>query len=217
MDDIFKYCVCDKAKADEYGFKIKNGDYVFETTILNGQFNLFIFITDGGVKTKLIDAESNDEYALHLHNGGEFVGKIRAEIESALLDIKEKCFKKEIYKQNQTKRIIEFVKNKFGTEIEFLWKKFPTYSVMRRKENQKWYGALLSLSKRKLGIESDETCEIINLRYKNNAEIINRKTIFEGYHFNKKNWISICLDGSENLDFIFNLIDNSYALALKSK
>ena len=35
-------------------------------------------------------------------------------------------------------------------ELEFLWQKFPDNAVWRRKDNKKWYGALLTVSKEKL-------------------------------------------------------------------
>lgn len=85
------------------------------------------------------------------------------------------------------------------------------------KKNNKWYGALLVLSERKLGITSDKVIDIIDLRYQKEKikEIIDCKKIFPGYHMNKDNWITIRLDGSMNIKEIFKLIDNSYAISLK--
>ncbi len=36
---------------------------------------------------------------------------------------------------------------------------------------------------------------------------------FAGYHMNKKHWITIKLDGSVNINEIYELIDNSYNLS----
>lgn len=86
------------------------------------------------------------------------------------------------------------------------------------KGNQKWYGALLTVKKDKLGLPSDERVEIVDLRAA--AEYIDEKVddkkFFRGYHMNKKYWITICLDGSVPLDEIQTMLDVSYDLARKA-
>ena len=113
--------------------------------------------------------------------------------------------------------IIEYVRKKYGDELEFLWEKFPDNAIWRRKDNKKWYGALLTVSKRKLGIDSDEIIEIIDLRMK--PEDIEAKAdklkYFRGYHMNKKHWITICLDDTVSVEEIQQGIDESYTLAIK--
>ena len=74
---------------------------------------------------------------------------------------------------------------------------------------------LLVLPESKLKLESDKIIDVLNLRYDKNENIINNQNIFEGYHMNKKNWITIKLDGSVNLNKIYKLIDNSYNISLK--
>ncbi len=71
--------------------------------------------------------------------------------------------------------------------------------------------------KRRLKIDSDDEIEIIDLRA-NEVEIeelIDNKTIFEGYHMNKKNWITICLDYSIPTTKLYDLIDDSFKIAKK--
>ena len=71
----------------------------------------------------------------------------------------------------------------------------------------------------KLGIKSNKTVEILNLKFlKNQTEqIVDNKKIFPGYHMNKKSWITIKLDGSVALEEIYKLIDNSYQLSINKK
>ena len=101
--------------------------------------------------------------------------------------------------------------------MEYLWKKFPNNAVWRNKDNNKWYGVLLVLSESKLGIDSDDIIDIIDLKYQkdNIKEIIDNKKVFEGYHMNKDNWITIKLDGSVDIKEIYKLIDNSFGLSLE--
>lgn len=45
-----------------------------------------------------------------------------------------------------------------------MWKKFPDNTVVRRKDNKKWYAAILTVSRRKLGFDSNEMVEILDLK-----------------------------------------------------
>jgi len=77
---------------------------------------------------------------------------------------------------------LTYVKNKYGDELEFLWEKSPKTAVVRRKTSKKWYALILSLSKRKLNLDTDETAEIINLH--NSPEEI-EKLIDNKRYFNQ--------------------------------
>lgn len=74
------------------------------------------------------------------------------------------------------------------------------------------YGALLVVQKAKLGIKEDGFIEIIDLSLEPEKieKLIDNKKYFAGYHMNKKHWITIKLDGSVNIEEIYELLDNSY-------
>ena len=170
--------------------------------------------------SKLIDLANEDEYILVdiQDSTGEFVGKVRAEYENKLQNIIIKCTKPNVFKSKQAKKIIEYIKEKYNNELEYLWKKFPSNAVWRNKQNNKWYGILLTLSKTKLEkIDSDEIIEIIDLRYQKDKikDLIDNDKIYPGYHMNKNSWITIKLDNSVDTKKIFKLIDNSYMLSIK--
>ena len=132
-----------------------------------------------------------------------------------LAKIQKECSEDEIFKANYTKEIINYVKNKYEDKLEFLWEKSPKNAVLRRKSSNKWYAVILTISKRKLNLDSDEIIEIINLH--NNPEetekLIDNKKYFPAYHMNKKYWCTICLDRTVELKEIYKLIDISYKLA----
>ena len=202
-----------------YGFIKEKNQYIFKDRMFNDQFEVIVWIIDDVMYSKVIDIENYDEYILvYIQNfNGEFVGKVRKEYENKLIDIIEKCTISEIYKNKQSKEIIEYINNKYNDKLEFLWEKFDDNAIWRNKENNKWYGALLKVSGKKLGIDSDEIVEIIDLRYQkeNIINIIDNKKVFKGYHMNKNNWITIILDDSMKIKDILDLIDNSYKLSLK--
>lgn len=219
LENDLKNKKVDISKLLNYGFIKENNQYILKDKIFNNQFEIVVWFIDDMIYSKLIDIENDDEYILVdiRDSNGEFVGNIRKEYENKLIDIIEKCTTSEIYKSDQAKEIIKYIKNKYNDELEFLWKKFDDNAIWRNKENNKWYGALLKISRKKLGIDSDEIVEIVDLRYQkeNIIDLVDNKKIFQGYHMNKNNWITIILDDSMKTKDIFGLIDNSYDLSLK--
>lgn len=217
---FFQKRIANTEKLLAYGFMHSDTGYRYDTDIAEGQFRLTIWVSaNGDVQTRVIDKETGDEYVLHrtAKAAGAFVGMVKADYEAALTEITEKCFEPDVFKSKQAKQIIAHVREKYGDELEFLWKKFPDNAIWRRKDTSKWYGALLTVSARKLGLDSDEMIEIIDLRMKPEdiVGIVDNKKYFPGYHMNKKHWITICLDESADMSEICDRIAASYQLAVK--
>ena len=201
-----------------YGFIKTDGSYHFSEDILGGQFRLFVSVSeDGAVDTKIIDATSGEEYVLHRVPGavGSFAGSVREAYEWVMFDIAAKCFETDIFKSKQAREIIVYVRETYGDELEYLWQKFPDNAIWRRKDNQKWYAALLTVSKRKLGFKSDEPAEIIDLRADPDEldSLLDDERYLPGYHMNKKNWYTIVLDDSVPIGEIKRGIDVSFLRA----
>ena len=208
----------DLKKLEEFGFKLINKSYYYYASLLKNQFKMTIKINlDNSIFTEIIDTETNEPYVLHLleTKRSGYSEKVYKEYSEVLEKIKKECFEDEIFKANYTKEVINYIKNKYGDELEFLWEKSPKNAVIRRKSSKKWYAVILTVSKRKLNLDSDEIIEIINLH--NIAEEIEKltdnKRYFPAYHMNKKHWCTICLDGTVELKEIYKLIDISYELA----
>ena len=218
INNFIKDKKIDFKKLEKFGFKLKDNSYYYHTSLLKNQFKMSVKISlDNSIFTEIIDTETNEPYVLHLlemkRSGySEKVYKVYSQI---LEKIQKECFEDEIFKANYTKEIVAYVKNKYGDELEFLWEKSPKNAVVRRKSTNKWYVVLLTISKRKISLNSDEIIEIINLH--NNPEeikkLIDYKKYFPAYHMNKKHWCTICLDGTVNLEEIYKKIDISYELA----
>lgn len=219
LNNELKNKIIDFNKLLQYGFINQDNQYIFKTKIYNQQFEMIVCFSEEQSISKLIDIANEDEYILVdvQDSTGEFVGKVREEYENKLQDIIEKCTNPNVFKSEQAKEIIKYIKEKYNDDLEYLWKKFPENAVWRNKINNKWYGALLVLSERKLEIDSDRIIDIIDLRYQKDKikEIIDNENVFAGYHMNKDSWITIRLDGSVNIQEIYKLIDNSYTLSLE--
>ncbi len=202
-------------KLTEYGFILQDGFYIFSADIMGDMFRLNIYVTANGVtKLEVMDNATNDEYTLVKTAGavGSFVGSVRAECENILNNIVSKCYESDIFKSEYSKLVIQYIRNKYGSEPEYLWEKFPNNAVFREKTTGKWYAALLTVKNRKIGIDEDGTIEIIDLKANPDsiAALVDGKTYLAGYHMNKKHWYTICLDSSVPIEEIYSRIDNSY-------
>lgn len=203
-----------------YGFAKKKEGFYYTKRISQGQFLLSVLVKhDGRMETTLTDTALGEEYILHLVPGttGAFVGQVRQEYQEVLDHIFENCYEPDVFQSEYAHKLISYVRDTYGDELEFLWKKFPDNAVWRRKDTNKWYAALLTVEKSKLGIEGDGWIEIIDIKA-NPDEIealVDHKKYYPGWHMNKKNWISICLDGSVGFDELCHRIADSYHLAHK--
>ena len=202
-----------------FGFELRDGSYIYAANIMDGQFHLMVSVANTGkVSTVLTETASGEEYILHRIPGakGAFVGRIKEEYEMILQTISEQCFEPDVFKSDAAKQVIQYVKDTYQDELEFLWKRFPDNAIFRRQDTGKWYGAMLVLSKQKLGLNSGEKIDILNLRIEPDhlASVVDGVRFFPGYHMNKRHWYTICLDGSVPIEEIYQRINASYLLAV---
>ncbi len=205
----------DYQKLLDYGFERTEDGYVFSCEIMNGMFFIHILVNDSGVtRFEVIDKQTHEEYVL-IHNKnaiGAFVGALREESEKILQDIVSKCYQPNVFKSEYARQVIQYILDKYNSEAEYLWDKFPNNAIFRESKTQKWFAALLTVEKAKLGIGEEGTIEIIDLKETpdNICTLIDGNRYLMGYHMNKKHWYSICLDGRVSIDEIYKRIDNSY-------
>ena len=216
INNFIKDKKIDFKKLEEFGFKLIDNSYYYQTLLLKNQFKMSVKINlDNSIFTEIIDTETNEPYILYLiEKRSGYSEKVYKEYSDILEKIKKKCFEDEIFKANYTKEVINYIKNKYRDELEFLWEKSPKNAVVRRKSSKKWYAVILTVSKRKLNLDTDEIIEVINLHniVEEIEKLIDNKKYFPAYHMNKKHWCTICLDGTVELKEIYKLIDVSYEL-----
>lgn len=218
IDKIFQRKTVIVSNLEPYGFVFNGKAYIYEQNLKDSGLVIQVIISgEGKVSAQIIDTAINEPYTMHLASSaaGEFVGKVRNEYEILLTDIAKKCCLPDVFKSNMTKALIAHVRDIYGDELEFLWKNFPDNAIWRRKDNRKWYGVLLTVSKKKLGLESDEIVEIIDLREQPEMikSLLEQDNYYPGWHMNKKHWYTIILDGTVSFDEICHHIDVSYKIA----
>ncbi|AWM80527.1 hypothetical protein DKL61_09250 [Gammaproteobacteria bacterium ESL0073] len=114
--------------------------------------------------------------------------------------------------------IFSYVEKKYGIKPNYAWEKYPNYAVLRHNdENDKWFGLVMDVPKEKLGIDGNDSVDVLDLKAP--PELIGSlrlsKGILPAYHMNKEHWISILLDGSVPTAQIYELIDSSFDLTKK--
>lgn len=212
--ELFKKSTFNYPNLIKYGFIKELNGYKYERNILNSNFKIIINVKDNKLTSKIIDLNFNDEYLnfkvdfnLSINN------KIKEEYELILRDIKEKCTTQSDFIFKQSNDICNYIKRKYKVNPKFLWDKSSGNGVFRNKNNKKWFGIIISVSKDKLDLKyKQEIIEVINLKLDEDMikELIKMDGFYRAYHMNKKSWISIILDNTLDNEIIYSLIDQSY-------
>lgn len=202
-----------------YGFQQVGKEFIYSKQMSKEDFLLIVKITEEEkIFTEIIDSSFQERYRLHLveEARGSFVAEIREEYEMILTEIAENCFTWTCFQNKLAQEIIEYIAKTYGDELEFLWPPSEN-AVWRRKESGKWYGVLLKISAKKLGISSEEILEVLNLHLAPEliASLLNNREYFPAYHMNKKHWISIALHEVSSFEDILTYLEDSYAFANK--
>jgi predicted DNA-binding protein (MmcQ/YjbR family) len=111
----------------------------------------------------------------------------------------------------------DFCRLGFGTKPDYPFDEDFRTAVMRHPDNKKWYAIVMRVSRRKLGIDSDELVDVVNTKLP--PEMMGSFTTSDGvypaYHMNKMHWVSIILPDAES-DIVAFLATVSFE-ATKSK
>lgn len=112
-----------------------------------------------------------------------------------------------------------YIAEKYGVSPEYPWVASPNHAVFRHKSSRKWFALIMNISGSKLGVNSDEVLDIMNVKCNGLiiGSLLGTEGFFPAYHMNKNNWISIALDGSAADDMIRWLIDMSFEATASKK
>ena len=102
----------------------------------------------------------------------------------------------------------------YGAEPEYLWRSAPNYAVFRHGENRKWFGIVMDVPAARLGLEGEGVIDILNVKVDPEDALVLRLAdgILPAYHMNKKNWVSVVLEGGIPSDMLLGLLEMSYRL-----
>ncbi len=200
------------------GFRTERNGFAKETDLLDKQFLLRMFVDETGcITTELIDTAGGEEYVLHLVEDccGAFVAQVRQTYRETLQEVCDRCYETEHFKQRQTGALTKYITETYGAQPEYLWEKTPDCFIFRRSDNKKWFAAVLTVKRDRLGLAGNAMEEIVDFRVDpaELAALIDNERYFAGYHMNKKHWATVILNGSVPQDELFGRIDASYRIA----
>lgn len=112
------------------------------------------------------------------------------------------------------------VEAEYGAKPEHLWQEYPEHEIFRHEprgsEKGKWFLLLANVTRKQLGLD-DPTGEVIfvaNVKcdpFKID-ELVRENGFARGYHMSKKDWLSILLDGTVDMQTIESLVQQSFEL-----
>lgn len=106
---------------------------------MDGDFRADISISlEGNVFGRVFDTAAGEEYLpVHVaYQTGAFVNTVRARYVEILETIGAGCFTDRLFLFDQSERIAEMIRMRYGDRPDFPWRKYPGYGVFRNHENK---------------------------------------------------------------------------------
>ena len=116
--------------------------------------------------------------------------------------------------------LYDHIKNKYRVSPYYPWRRYPANAIFRHTDNRKWFALVMAVEMDKLGLESPDMVEVVNLKVEDlffRDMIIQEDGIIPAYHMNKIHWITVLLDGTVPDERVYDLLDMSYMATASSK
>lgn len=91
-----------------------------------------------------------------------------------------------------------FIKDFYGIKYDCPFEDDLNTWVFRHPDNKKWFALVMTIKKNRLGMESDELIDVVNLKCAPEImdDLWRQSGVFPAYHMSKKHWLTLALDGS---------------------
>ena len=115
--------------------------------------------------------------------------------------------------------VFAYVRRAYGVEPDYPFATAPEFPVLRHRENRKWFALIMDVPGTRLGLESEQPVDVLNLKCSPvlAGALRKQKGILPAYHMNREHWISVLLDGTVPAEDIWPLIDMSFQLTAEKK
>ena len=105
----------------------------------------------------------------------------------------------------------------YGTMPDYPFEDLFETAVLRHADNRKWYALVMRVSRRRLGLDSDEVIDVVNLKLPTEmfGSFGAADGVYPAYHMNKLHWISVLLPDAP--DHVLSFLTNASYEATKAK
>lgn len=199
-----------------YGFKPEGDKLVFQKHLSEDDMDI-ILSYDGSIAGMIIDRSLGEEYTLfRVEDQSGYSAGIRRKFVDLIADVREKCSENFERKNEQTKRLEEYIITEYGSMPERLWADYPTFRIFRKVGKEKWFALIGSVARNKIDrvSETEEPVDFLNVKAdpEKISELLSVKGFFAAYHMNKKHWLTIVLDGTVADETVHEMIAKSHDL-----
>ena len=112
---------------------------------------------------------------------------------------------------------LDYCLDTYGTAADYPFDEDFEPAVLRHTGSRKWYALVMRISRRKVGIDSDEVVDVVNLKLP--LEMFGSfgaaDSVYPAYHMNKLHWISVLLPDAAD-DLVEFLVNASYEATRKN-
>ena len=114
-------------------------------------------------------------------------------------------------------RFLQYCFDVYGTSPDYPFDEDFETAVLRHSDNRKWYALVMRIPRRKLGLPSDESADVVNLKLPTDmfGSFGSEDGVYPAYHMNKLHWISVILQDAP--DDVINFLTNVSFEATKDK
>lgn len=117
--------------------------------------------------------------------------------------------------------LFAWVLEQWGIAPEYPWGDTEN-AILRHRENRKWFAAVLTVGRDKLGLPGDEKVAVLNVKCDPLliGSLLDQPGFHRAYHMNKEKWLSIRLDGTvpaQQIDFLLSLSYDLTGVRAKKK
>ena len=116
--------------------------------------------------------------------------------------------------QTLRNELLALIAAQYGVQPDYPWDSTPDAAVLRHLENRKWFGLIMRVSYKTIGISRRGQTDILNLKCDAMmlGSVLMQKGFLPAYHMNKSSWLTVLLDGTVPLTEITPLLQMSFQL-----
>lgn len=110
--------------------------------------------------------------------------------------------------------LTDYIFDAFSVEPDYPFPRDDVTCVFRHTDNHKWFGIMMRIPYRTLGMNRDGETDIVNVKCDPvlMGSLRGKPGFRPAYHMNKDKWITILLDGSAVREEITALVDMSFRM-----